>query len=170
MIASQPSITTDSGAIFYRYDVAIEDSKRVETSERMPTRNKRAARTILWIECIGFALIILLSWVDELLALPRRLFGGVAHSTWQEAAIESVLTLTVWLVVFVATRRVLRKFSYLEDMLTMCGWCRKLDRGGDWLSLEDYCAKELGIDISHGICPSCGRQLMNADAPVETTR
>ena len=89
---------------------------------------------------------------------------------WRESAMESILTLSVWLVVFEATRRVLRRFHYLEDMLTMCSWCRKLDRAGDWLSLEDYCVKELGVDISHGICPSCGRRLMNMDAPVETTR
>jgi len=135
------------------------------------SRNKQTARTILWIECIGFVLIILLSWLDEFLQLPSRLLGAPPHlPAWRESAMESILTLSVWLVVFEATRRVLRRFHYLEDMLTMCSWCRKLDRAGDWLSLEDYCVKELGVDISHGICPSCGRRLMNMDAPVETTR
>jgi hypothetical protein len=136
----------------------------------MPSRNKRTARTILWIECVGFLLIIMLSWMNELLRLPQRLFGIAGHSAWHESAIESILTLIVWLVVFVATRRVLHRFHYLEDMLTMCGWCRKLSREGDWLSLEDYCSKELGVDISHGICPSCGRQLLNDDRPLETVR
>jgi hypothetical protein len=134
------------------------------------SRNKRTAQAILWIECLGFASIILLSWVDELLELPRRLFGGAPHSAWRESAIESILTLAVWLIVFTATRRVLRRFHYLEDMLMMCGWCRKLSRDGDWLSLEHYCTKELGIDISHGLCPRCGRQLMQEAEPVKTTR
>lgn len=134
------------------------------------SRNKRTANTILWIECIGFVLIILLSWLNELLQLPQLLFGGTYSGSWRESALESILTLFVWLAVFTASRRILRRFHYLEDMLHMCSWCRKLDHEGEWLSLEDYCARELGVDISHGICPSCGRQLMDAEPPLETTR
>ena len=40
--------------------------------------NKRRANQILWIECIGFLLIIALSWISGLLALAGiavTLFG-----------------------------------------------------------------------------------------------
>ena len=124
------------------------------------TKNKRTAETILWIECLGFSLLILLSWVDELFRLPYLLFGGPQQRIWRESVMESIAIAIVWLVVFVATRKVLRRFRYLEGLLTMCAWCRKLEHGGDWVSLEDYCARELGVDISHGMCPKCGRQLL----------
>src|SRR4051794_6148909 len=101
------------------------------------SRNKRTAAAILWIECLGFGLIILLSWVDELLGLPRLLTGGAAAPNWHESAMESVATLIVWFFVYTATRRVLRRFRYLEDLLTMCAWCRKLKSGEQWVSLED---------------------------------
>jgi hypothetical protein len=122
--------------------------------------NKDKAHRILWIEGIGFGVIILLSWLDELIALPRLILGGGAHPNWRESALESLLTFIVWLAVFVTTRRILRRFHYLEEMLQMCAWCRKLNHGGEWTSLEDYCSRELGVDISHGICPSCGRTLL----------
>ncbi len=130
-------------------------------------QNKPNARTILSIECVGFSLLIALTWVDEFFGLPRVLFGGKAQMNWQEAALETLSIALVWVVVFGMTRKILRRFRYLEDLLTMCAWCRKLEHGGHWVSLEDYCARELGVDISHGMCPQCGRQLMGKpEAPV----
>lgn len=130
------------------------------------TGNKRTANRILWIECLGFCLIILLSWLDELLGLPHFLFGYSHQPDWHESALESLVTAIVWLVVYAMTRRVLRRFQYLEQMITMCAWCRKVEQSGDWVSLEHYCAKELGVDLSHGLCPKCGRQLMEKTPPV----
>ncbi len=124
------------------------------------TKNGRGAEKILWIECVGFSLLILLSWLDELASLPHLIFGGPQQPMWQEAALESIAISSVWLVVFVLTRRILQRSRFLEKMLTMCAWCRKFEQSGEWVSLENYCATELGLDISHGMCPKCGRQLL----------
>ena len=80
---------------------------------------------------------------------------------WRESALESIVALFVWLFVFTRTRRVLKRFTYLEDQLRMCGWCRKLETQGEWLSLEDYLHKELGLETSHGMCAGCGRQVLD---------
>ncbi len=129
--------------------------------------NKRRANQILWIECIGFLLIIVLSWVDELAQLPRLIFGGTAQPNWRESAIESSVILIVWLWVFTGTRRILKRFNYLEEQLEICAWCRRIETGGEWLSLEDYLKKELEVTTSHRICRKCGRQLLKDDALVE---
>ena len=129
--------------------------------------NKRRANQILWIECIGFLLIIALSWMDEVARLPSLIFGGTTQPNWRESAIESLVILAVWLWVFTGTRRVLKRFYYLEEQLEMCAWCRRLETGGEWLSLEDYLKKELKVTTSHGICRNCGRQLLTDDALVE---
>ncbi len=135
--------------------------KQYETpAATKPGQNKRTARTVLLIECVGFSLLVGLTWMDEFLGLPRIFFGGAPQMNWREAALETIVIALVWLVVFGMTRRILRRFHYLEELLTMCAWCRKLEHGGHWVSLEDYCARELGVDVSHGMCPQCGRQLM----------
>jgi len=131
-------------------------------------RNRRIAEKILWIECIGFSLLITLSWLDELIGLPHLLFGGPYQPNWHESAIESIAISLVWLVVYGTTRQILRRFHYLEELLTMCAWCRKFQHGKEWVSLEDYCVRELGVDISHGMCPQCGRNLMSHEPPSET--
>lgn len=128
-------------------------------------KNKRRATQVLWIECLGFASLLAVSWLDELIRLPQLILGGSALTNWREGALESIAILVVWLVVFVATRRVLKKFYYLEEQLQMCGWCRKLKRQGDWVSLEDYLAKELGVETALGICSNCGRQVFPAEDP-----
>ena len=122
--------------------------------------NKRRAHQILWVECIGFLLIIVLSWLDEIVQLPRLIFGGAALPNWRESALESIVALFVWLFVFTRTRQVLKRFTYLEDQLMMCAWCRKLETEGEWLSLEDYLHKELDLVTSHGMCAGCGRQVL----------
>jgi hypothetical protein len=43
-------------------------------------RRKNKAHRILWYECAGFSFIILMSWLDELLSLPQRIFGGEPRS------------------------------------------------------------------------------------------
>lgn len=122
-------------------------------------KNKRRASQVLWIECLGFASLLVVSWLDEFARLPQVILGGAAVTNWREGAIESVAILVVWFLVFVATRRVLKRFYYLEDQLQMCGWCRKLKRQGDWVSLEDYLTKELCVETELGICTSCGRRV-----------
>ena len=87
---------------------------------------------------------------------------------WRESALESIAIGMVWLIVYGMTRQILRRFRFLENLFTMCAWCRKLQRGEEWVSLEDYCARELGVDITHGICPQCGRNLLGPQNPVET--
>ena len=130
-------------------------------------KNKRRAAQVLWIECLGFASLLAVSWLDELIRLPQLILGGAALPNWREGAIESIAILVVWLTVFVSTRRVLKRFYYLEEQLQMCGWCRKLKRQDDWVSLEDYLSKELGVGTALGICTNCGRSVFPAEDPSE---
>lgn len=158
------AFTPEAHAVYYLRNV---DSFPRGPRQMKKTTNRRNANRILWIEAIGFIFLILLSWLDELLGLPYLLFGGAHEMVWRESVIETISIAIVWLVVDISTRKILRRFKYLEDLLTMCAWCRKLEHGGEWLSLEDYCSKELDVDISHGMCPQCGRQLLGASAAEE---
>lgn len=123
-------------------------------------RRKNKARRILWYECAGFLCIILMSWLDELLSLPQRLLGGVSRSNWREAAMESIVTLCVWFVVFVFTRKIIGRLHYLEGMVKMCAWCRKLDLDGKWVPFEEYIVRDMRTKTSHGMCPECEAKML----------
>jgi hypothetical protein len=123
-------------------------------------RTRIAPKRILWYECIGFAVLITLSWLDELFGLPTILFGGRPHDpSWREAMMETVAILVVWLPVLVLTRRLLSRLFYLEGFLRVCAWCRKICHEGEWVPLERYFADGLDTQTSHGICPTCAGRM-----------
>jgi hypothetical protein len=112
----------------------------------------------LWYQALGFLIIIALSWMDELLGLPKRFFGGEFHSNWHESAMESVVALAVWLPLFLGTKRMLDRLYYLEDFIRICAWCRKINDGDRWIPLEEYLSKGFDVKTSHGICPDCAKE------------
>jgi hypothetical protein len=115
---------------------------------------------VLWYESSGFGLILGLVWLNRLLDLPSLIIGGnAAGARWRDAAIETVLILLIWAFVFSLTRRLVERLHYLEGMLRVCAWCRKVGHGDRWMRLEDYFAEGLHIGTTHGVCPECMKKI-----------
>jgi CheY-like chemotaxis protein len=50
--------------------------------------------------------------------------------------------------------------GHWHELLPMCAWCKQVRTEEEgWQNLEKYLAQELDIDVTHGICPECVRQL-----------
>ncbi len=128
-------------------------------------KTTRKAQHILAYESLGFAAIILLSWVDEVFSLPYRLFGGVGHSNWRESMLETAVVLVVWAGVYGLTQRLLKRLHYLEGFLRVCAWCRKIGHEDEWLPLEQYFDRHLDTKTTHAICPGCARSVMTQETP-----
>lgn len=109
----------------------------------------------LRIEALGFGSLILLSWLDEALHLPRLLFGGQHSWDWPECVVETALVLLVWFAMRWSTRRARARLFYLEGFLRLCAWCRRVDYDGQWMSVETFFNKGLDTSTTHGICPDC---------------
>lgn len=115
---------------------------------------------MLWYECFGFGLILLLSWLNKVVDLPSLVVGGELHaSKWRDSAIETVLILLIWTFVHSLTRRLMARLHYLEGMLRVCAWCRKVGQGERWVRLEEYFAEDFQIGTTHGVCPECLKKL-----------
>lgn len=124
-------------------------------------KSSKFPRRILWYENAGFLAIIALSWANELLDLPRLVFGGETRINWHESVLETFLVLLVWIPVHLVTRRLLARLYYLEGFLRVCAWCRKVAHEDQWLPLEQYFAQGLSIQTSHGICPECASKVLS---------
>lgn len=52
-----------------------------------------------------------------------------------------------------------RKVALYEDILPLCGFCRKMARddaaGGQWIPIDEFLVRKVGVRVSHGICPDC---------------
>jgi len=118
-------------------------------------RNKNPTQHIVLYEILGFGLIILLTWLDELMNLPSLFFGGDYVSNYPEAMMESFIVLCVAITVILYTRKLLDRLHYLEGFLRVCAWCKKVDNDGQWLELEAYFHQRFNTLTSHGMCPEC---------------
>ncbi len=122
--------------------------------------NRKKPQRILLIENLGFLTLVLLSWANELLDLPRIVFGGGTQVNWRESAMETLLIIVVWASVYVATRRLLARLYYLEGFLRVCAWCRKIGQEDAWVPIEQFFAKGFDVTTSHGICPACKEKVI----------
>ena len=121
---------------------------------------QKSGSKVLWYECFGFGLILIVSWINQVVDLPHLLVGGELHaSKWRDSAIETILILLIWAFVHSLTRRLVARLHYLEGMLRICAWCRKVGQGERWMRLEDYFAEDFHICTTHGVCPECLQKL-----------
>ena len=126
-------------------------------------KSRHAQSRILWYQSLGFLVIIALSWLDELISLPRRLFGGLPTAPdWHEAALETALTLAVWLAVFLVTRKLLRRLYYVERLVRICPSCRRVGNGDEWMPMEEYFARGFDQRTSHALCLDCAGSRLDA--------
>jgi len=122
---------------------------------------KLFSKRILLLELLGFVLIIVFLWLDEVLDLPHTVFGGPPTPiNFTESIIESTLALFVGIMVIGITFILLSRIKYLEGFLSICASCKKIrDEKGFWKQIECYIRDHSAAEFSHGICPDCAEKL-----------
>jgi len=121
---------------------------------------RKSGSRVLWYESLGFGLILFLSWLNKFVDLPHLLTASDARLTkWRDGFIETLLILLTWAFVYSLTKRLVERLHYLEGMLKICAWCRKVGHEDRWMRLEDYFAEDFHIDTTHGVCPECMKRL-----------
>jgi hypothetical protein len=121
---------------------------------------QKSSSWVLWYECIGFVLILLISWLDQLTGIARHFFGGPEPVTdWRDNILETVLILAVWAAVFVMTKRLVDHSLYLKGLLRICAWCHKIGHQDKWVPMEQYFAEGFQVHSTHGICPECLKKI-----------
>ena len=114
---------------------------------------------ILWIEGFGFGLMLLFTWLTEILRLPQFMFAEPWVTNWNRPLLRTVVILCVWAAVHIATQRLLKRLHHLEEYLRICAWCRKMDHHGEWVTMENYFESAFATQASHGVCPDCSMKL-----------
>lgn len=123
---------------------------------------RKGQRRILWIESIGFSIILVLAWLTELTRLPHVLFDEPFTPNWNRAILRTVVVVGVWVWVHIETRRLLHRLHHLEDYLLVCSWCRKIGDHGKWISMEKYFGSKFDTQTTHGMCPECSVKVLTA--------
>jgi hypothetical protein len=117
-------------------------------------------RRTLCLEAAGFLLIAAIIWMDELLDLPRLFFGAAPTPVRMgEGWMESGLTLLVGIAIVSITYRAFRRIEYLESLVVMCAWCRRVRGDDGWLTVEAFLQRQHHAHTSHGICEGCAAEI-----------
>src|SRR6478752_3135589 len=120
----------------------------------------RGSNLVLWYESIGFLLLIVLSWSDQLQDLSQGLFGGAPHRhDWRDSSFQSIVIIYVWAIVWGLTRLLAKRLHDLGNYLKLCAWCRKVGHRGKWMKIEEYFRQDFSIPTTHGMCPECRKQM-----------
>jgi hypothetical protein len=153
----------------------VEPSERPVTSaarcgwiSKKFMESKEKLRKVLVYQNIGFLVIIMLGFLDELTRLSFLLFGEQPF-TWEfrRATLGMLLVLAVWFLVSMSTRRILDRLRYLEKFMRVCAWCHHIDHKGRWMPLEEFLQQGFDTPTTHGICPKC---LAQQKAAIERAR
>jgi len=117
-------------------------------------RSPHLPARIAVLEGLGFAAVVLVIWLDELLDLPHSLLGAPPTPLrLEEAILESVLVIALGTGVVSLSLKM-----YLQSFVSLCAWCRRVNAESRWISFEEFLAEHRST-TSHGICPDCARRL-----------
>ncbi|RJP92466.1 MAG: hypothetical protein C4518_07390 [Desulfobacteraceae bacterium] len=113
-------------------------------------------KKIIKFECWGFLIIIVILWLDEILDIPAVVFGGQATPiNYTESLFETVLVVGLATLVMIMTRQLLERIQYLEGILPVCMFCKKIRKEDQWVPIENYIRDHSAAEFSHSLCPDC---------------
>lgn len=120
---------------------------------------KSLTKTILLYESIGFGIVILFLWADEVFDLPHHILGAPATPiNWLESALESTLTLGLGIFTIILTWNLLKRIKYLEGFVPVCLFCKRVRVNDQWMDMETYIIEHSEAEITHSLCPDCAEK------------
>lgn len=119
-------------------------------------------KKILIYEAMGFFILFLLIWINEIADIPYLLFKAQKTPVnFTESITESIIVIILAVITILVTRNLLRRIKYLEGFMRMCSMCNKVyDKNlAQWVELKDYFNKNYDLEFTHGFCPECMKKI-----------
>ncbi len=108
---------------------------------------------------LGFFAIIAFVWVREVLDLPAIFFDEPpAPVDWIGASIVSAGVVIIGFIITAHTY--LQQERVLRGYIRVCSYCHKVHiEDTTWEQMEQFISDRTLAEFTHGICPSCLRQV-----------
>ena len=105
---------------------------------------------------LGFGVIVVLLWCDELFDLPNGVLGApVSPLNIREAMLESLFVVGVALACWFTLRHIERYVRHLEGFTVICAGCKRVHVGDQWTTIEQWVGERTDVVFSHGLCNEC---------------
>jgi len=117
---------------------------------------KKITKRVVQYELLGFVIVLILLWIDELLDLPHLCGAPRTIINWQECLLETLYVTALAIPVILATKRYLERIKYLESFIRVCSFCKKVRVGNEWIPMEQFLQSHYTeTEFSHGLCSQC---------------
>lgn len=116
-------------------------------------------KKIIGFELTGFFVVTIILWLNEILDIPFVLFGGEATPiNYKESLFETFLVAALAALVLTKTNRMMQRIRYLEGILPVCSFCKKIRVEDQWVPIEVYIRDHSEVEFSHSLCPECRKE------------
>lgn len=87
-------------------------------------------------------------------------FFGASPSpiNYFESIFETTLISVIAIIIIVITHLLLQRLNFLEGILPVCSFCKKIRIKKQWVPIERYIRDRSEADFSHSVCPECSEQ------------
>ena len=117
---------------------------------------------IAFWQFLTFIMLLLLVWVNELRDISALMFGSERGDTniLRGCVLSAFVLLTAIIVIgntYVHQRKV------LNSLISLCAKCHRVRLNQDnWQVLEEYVGNHSSLTFTHGLCPKCLKETMDA--------
>lgn len=119
-------------------------------------KKEQFIKKIILIEIIGFIGILSIVWLDEIIDIPHLIFRTSATPpNYPESFFESFLIILLAITIIILTQTILKRIKYLEGLLPICSFCKKIRSKDSWIPIEEYIKNRSEAEFTHSICPQC---------------
>ena len=124
------------------------------------SQDNKISNKVCYSIIIGFVLVIILIWMNEIFDFPHILFKAPATPVnITESVIESIGISILGVITTLYIHRILKRLKHVSGFLHICAQCKKIKIEGIWIPLEEFMSKYSDITFSHGLCPECYNNL-----------
>jgi hypothetical protein len=115
-------------------------------------------KKIILYELIGFTIVEVLLFLDEVIDLPHLCGASATPINWLECLFEALYVMVLCGFVVLSTWQCLRRIKYLEGFLRVCAFCKRICVGNEWVPIEQYIQDHSEAEFSHGLCSQCMKE------------
>ncbi len=132
-------------------------------------KKKKITKRIILYELIGFIIVAVLLWTNEVFDIPRYLLGAARTPiNWVESIIETIFVIILGIFIIYVSWRQLNRIKYLEGFVPLCSNCKKVGIDDNkWIPFEEFIEKYSEVEIGYGLCPECAQKLFYPSCPLD---
>lgn len=112
-------------------------------------------KTTLWLAALFTALVL----------VGYRFSADVGVASWIVVSDRIITILTIWVTALLGIEITIVKqeIRRMGRLMTICMWTKQVRVDGEWIPVEEYLTKHVGLELSHGISKDAAEKILREE-------